>query len=142
MRVGKSSQQMVPLLGSVVIEDDEMRVVSPIDPLEGQIYVKPVYIEGKGEYLDQIYNSTALKDDYINRTVDGNLSWRSNSSCTSYSGEALENWKNRSHEVSMQRRTRVTHSVRRVGNQLRELPTYEGLPNLVTFVSEFEGKVT
>ena len=27
-------------------EDDEMRVVSPIDPMEGQRYFKPVYSEG------------------------------------------------------------------------------------------------
>ena len=27
-------------------EDDEMRVVSPIDPLEGQRYVEPFYSEG------------------------------------------------------------------------------------------------
>ena len=27
-------------------------------------------------------------------------------------------------------------------NDLRELPTYEGLPNLATFLSEFEGLVT
>ena len=33
-------------------EDDEMRVVSPIDPLEGQRYVKFVYNEGHGDYLD------------------------------------------------------------------------------------------
>ena len=27
-------------------EDNEMRVVSPIDPLEGQRYVEPIYNEG------------------------------------------------------------------------------------------------
>ena len=42
-------------------EDEEMRVVSPIDPLEGQRYIKPVYNEGHGDYLDQIYNVTALQ---------------------------------------------------------------------------------
>ena len=33
-------------------EDDEMRVVSPIDPSEGQRYVELVYNEGQGDYLD------------------------------------------------------------------------------------------
>ena len=33
---------------------------------------------------------------------------------------------------------RVTRSVRRVENEMHELPTYEGLPNLVTFLNEFE----
>ena len=32
-------------------EDDEMRVVSPIDPMEGECYVEPVYSEGWGDYL-------------------------------------------------------------------------------------------
>ena len=74
-------------------KDEEMRVVSPIDPHEGQIYVEPIYSEGQGDYLDHINNITSLKDDYINPTADGNLNWRSTSSCTSDSGEALEKWK-------------------------------------------------
>ena len=41
-------------------EDAEMRVVSPIDPFEGQRYVDPVYNEGPGDYLDKIYNVTAM----------------------------------------------------------------------------------
>ena len=42
----------------------------------------------------------------------------------------------------MRRCIRVTRSVRQVENELRELPTYEGLPNLATFLTEFEGLVT
>ena len=34
----------------------EIRVVAPIDPLEGHRYVEPVHSEGKGNYLDQLYN--------------------------------------------------------------------------------------
>ena len=78
-----------------------MKVVSPIDPLEGQRYVEPVNNEGKGDYLENIYNISALKYDYVNPTVNGNLSWRSASSCISDLGKALENWQNRFHEVSM-----------------------------------------
>ena len=119
-----------------------MRAVSPIDPLEGQIYVEPVNSEGQGDYLDHIYNVTSLQSDYINPTADGNLSWRSTSSCTSDSGEALENWKNRLHEVSIRGCTRINRYVRWVETQSRELPTYEGLPNLVTFLREFEEMIT
>ena len=68
-----------------------MRVVSPIDPLEGQQCVELVNSERKGEYLDNIYNINALKDDYANPIVDGNLSYRISSSCTSDSRESLEN---------------------------------------------------
>ena len=74
-------------------EDNEMRVVSPIDPLKGQRYIEPAYNEGQVNYLDQIYNVTAMQEDYASPTGDGNLSWKCTSSCTSDSGEALENWK-------------------------------------------------
>ena len=73
-------------------EDDEMRVVVPLNLLEGQRYVELVFNKGKVDHIDSIYNITALREDYINPTVDGNLSWRCMSSCTSDSGEALEKW--------------------------------------------------
>ena len=104
-------------------EDEEMRVVSPIDPFEGQIYIKPVYNEGYVDCLDQIYNVTSLHDDYISPIADGNLSWKCASSCTSDAGEALENWKNRLHEVSMRKCARVTRSVQQVETESRDLPT-------------------
>ena len=66
-----------------------------------------------------------MHKDHISPTADGNLSWNCMSSCTSDSGEALENWKNRLREVSMRRCTRVTRFVRRVETESRELPTYE-----------------
>ena len=54
----------------------------------------------------------------------------------------MENWQNRLHEVSMRRCARITRSVRWVEAQSIELPTYEGLRSLMTFLSEFEGMVT
>ena len=55
-------------------EDDEMRVVVPHDPLEGHRYVELVFNEGQGDHLDNIYNVTALREGYINPTMDGNMS--------------------------------------------------------------------
>ena len=89
-------------------EDEEMSVVSPINPFDEQRYIEPVYNEGQGDYLDQIYNVTAMQEYYTNPTVDGNLSWRCASSCTFDLGEALEGWRNRLHEVSMRICARVT----------------------------------
>ena len=82
------------------------------------------------------------RDNCINPTTDGKLSWQTVSSCTSNSGNTLENWQNRLHEVSMRRCARITRSMRRVGVEASELPTYEGLPNLAYFIVEFEEKVT
>ena len=101
-----------------------------------------MFNKGQGDHLENIYNITTLKEDYINPTADGNLSWRCARSCTSKSEEALENWKNRLHEVSMRRCARITKYVQRVGTQSRPLPTYEGLPNLETFLTEFKELVT
>ena len=95
-----------------------MRVVSPIDPLEGQRYFEPVYNEKQVDYLDQIYNVTAIQEDYINPTKDGNLSWKNASSCTSDTREALDNWENILHEVSIRRCERVTRSMWWVDNEL------------------------
>ena len=66
-----------------------------------------------------------MHEDHISSMVDGNLSWKCVSSCTFDSGEALENWQNRLHEVSMRRCARVTSSVQWVETESRELPTYE-----------------
>ena len=41
-------------------EDSEIRVVAPIDSLEGQRYGEPVNSEGKGNYLDHIYKIMSL----------------------------------------------------------------------------------
>ena len=79
----------------ISFEDEEMRVVAPLDPLEGPRYLEPVFNEWHGDHLDTIYNITTLWEDYINPTVDSNLSWKCDSSCTSDSGEALENWQHR-----------------------------------------------
>ena len=45
------------------------------------------------------------------------------------------------HEVSMRRCARITRSVRQVGADASDLPRYEGLPNLASFLAKFEAKV-
>ena len=98
--------------------------------------------KGKTINVDQLYNIMSSKEDYINPTTDGNLSWRSISSCTTELGDALENWQNILHEVSMRRCVRVIRVVQRVGSKECVLPRYEGLLNLASFLVEFEEKVT
>ena len=44
-------------------EDFEIRVVTPIDPLEGRQYVEAIHSEGKENYLEQMYNIMSLKED-------------------------------------------------------------------------------
>ena len=42
------------------------------------------------------------------------------------------------YEVSMQRCARLTSEVRWIGTQVSDLPTFDGLNNLETFLLEFE----
>ena len=62
-------------------------------------------------------DNTTLWEDYINPTADGNLSWKSGSSCTSDSGEELEKWQNQLHEILSKKCARITKAIRQVGTQ-------------------------
>ena len=79
----------------MTFENQDVRVIAPMDPHEGQRYIEPVKDE-VGRSWDHAYN---ISEDYIHPTVDGELGWCSASSASSDSGDALENWQNRLHEV-------------------------------------------
>jgi hypothetical protein len=109
------------------------RVIASLDPDEGRIYTKPSREEDHSYELDNIYKLTTRHHDYINRTVDGNLSCRSDNACSSDSKEALENWLKNMYEVSAWRCARLTKEVRWIGTEVSNLPTFVGLNNLETF---------
>jgi hypothetical protein len=88
--------------------------------------------------LDNLYNMTTQMDDYVNPMTDGALSWRSISSCVSYSEEGLEHWQHRLHEVSTRRCARITRSLHWIGTKVCDLPKYDGLTDVDPFVKEFE----
>ena len=118
----------------------ELQVVTPIDPMESQRYIKKVNSEGQEGYLDNIYNISSTMDDYVNLIANGNLIQRSISSCKLESGESLENQHNRLHEVSMRKCARIISYVRRVGTQVCDLPAYELFPSLDTLLTQFKEK--
>jgi hypothetical protein len=76
----------------MMFEGDGLRVIAPLDPDEGQRYTEPIREEDHAYELENIYKLTARQQDYINPTADGNLSWQSDSACSSDSEEPLENW--------------------------------------------------
>jgi hypothetical protein len=57
----------------------EYRVIAPLDPSEGDMFVEPNYLDL--EEINQLYITTAREEDYVNPTTDGVLSWRSITSC-------------------------------------------------------------
>ena len=86
---------------------------------------------------DHTYN---IYEDYIHPTVNGELGWRRSSFASSDCDDALENWQNQMHEVSLWKCGLITQSLCRVTTKTVELPVYEGLPELSEFLVEFEDK--
>jgi hypothetical protein len=95
----------------MAFEGNGLKFIAPLDPDEIRRYTKPIREEDCAYEIENIYKLTAGQHDYINPTTDGNLSWRSESACSSYFEETLENWQNRMYEVSTRRCARLTKSV-------------------------------
>jgi hypothetical protein len=71
----------------IIFKVGDLKVTTPLDPSEGHIYIESL----RGNEIDNLYNMIAWMEDYVNPTIDGTLSWRSISSCVSYSEEGLDN---------------------------------------------------
>jgi hypothetical protein len=89
-------------------ETDTLRMVTPLDPYEGDIYNEPVDEDAWSSTIENIYKITGYREDYINPTTDGELSWRSVKSYDTDSEDAMERWKNKLYEVSTHRCVRIT----------------------------------
>ena len=83
----------------MTFENQDVRVIAPMDPQEGRWYIEPMRDEA-GRSWDHAYN---ISQYYIRPTIDSELGWCSDSSASSNSDDALENWKNRLHEVSFRK---------------------------------------
>ena len=71
----------------MTFENQDVRVIAPMDPQEGRRYIDPVKDEVSRSW-DHAYN---ISKDYIHPIIDGELGWRSASSASSESNDALEN---------------------------------------------------
>ena len=78
-----------------------------MDPSEGRRYVELVKEEVVGGW-DHAYQ---ISEDCVQPTIDEEMGWRSSSSTLSYFDDALENWHNRIHEVSIQKCRKITQSL-------------------------------
>ena len=83
----------------MTFENRDMQIISPLYPKEGQRYVEPIKEEVVGGW-DNAYN---IFEDYINPTVNGEMGWRSTSSASFNHDDALENWHNSFHQVSVRK---------------------------------------
>jgi hypothetical protein len=74
----------------MTFEGNGLKVIAPLDLDEGCRYTEPIREEDYAYDLENIYKLTVRQHNYINPTADGNLSWKSESACSSDSEEALE----------------------------------------------------
>jgi hypothetical protein len=73
----------------MTFESGEYRVITPLDPSEGERFVEPTFLDL--EEINQLYITTVCYEDYVNPTTNGILSWRSITSCVTDSNTGLEN---------------------------------------------------
>jgi hypothetical protein len=71
-------------------ETNTMRMVASLDPYEGDQYNEPVDEDAQSSVIENIYNITKRREDYVNPTADGELSWRSRKSYDMDSEEDME----------------------------------------------------
>ena len=75
----------------MTFEGYNIRIIEPLDPTQGSHYTESIHNKEETRDIDDLYKVTSSQDDYIDLIVDGTLSWRYASSCTSDSDEGLEN---------------------------------------------------
>jgi hypothetical protein len=77
----------------MTFEVDGIKVVQPLDPYVGPRYTDPTYNNMEGEDLHHLYTITlGTRDDYINHTANGSVSWRSIQSLDKDLELAFDSW--------------------------------------------------
>ena len=63
---------------TITLKADGMKVTQPRDPYPGPRYTEPVTDAMERDFQNHIYSLTAgRREDYVNPTADGSVSWRS-----------------------------------------------------------------
>jgi len=125
----------------IIFEKNSLRLVVPLDPVEGSRYTDPVRNNESDNELDYIYKITAQEQDWVNPIADGRISWEHESSYTSDLDEEIELWHNWLHEVTTLNCNMMVISLRCVTTEVRDLPMYDGLTTVDAFVEKFESEV-
>ena len=80
-----------PKKKKITFEGHNIRIIAPLDPSMGHLYVEPIRAEEETREIDDFYKMTTTPDDNINPTSEGMLRWQCANSCRSNSEEGLEN---------------------------------------------------
>ena len=83
----------------MTFENQDIRVIAPMDPSEGRRYIEP----SKDEVVRGWDHAFNISEYYIHPTANGELGRSSASSVSSDSDDTLANWKNHLHEFSLRK---------------------------------------
>ena len=125
----------------MIFNKKSLCVIIPLDATEGSRYTEPVCDYGSDDDLDYIYKITLWEQDWVNPSVDGQMSWEHESSCTLDSDEEIKRWQNQLHEVTTLNYNMMIRSLRCVATKTRDRPTYDGLSEVEEFLNKFEKEV-
>jgi hypothetical protein len=115
---------------TMTFEADGIKLVKPLDPYVGPRYIEPTENNMEGEDLDQLYTVTmGTRNNYINPTANGSVSWRSIHSINKDSKLDFDSWKQGSHEI-FSRICATIRMTRWVGTKVREHLVYDGTSDL------------
>ena len=125
----------------MTFEGHNIKVITPLDPSKGPRYTEPIREAEALKEANDLYIMTTTKDDYINPTPEGILTWCDTNSCTSDSDEDMENWQNQMYEVSGRQCAQLTKSLCWIGLEVSQVPTFTGLSPVIEFIVEYETQV-
>lgn len=125
----------------MIFEKNSLRIVVPLDPVEGTRYTERVHDDESDGELDYIYKITAREQDWVNLTADDRILWERESSCTLDLNEETKRWQNRLHEVTTLNFNMMVKSLRCMAIEVRNLPMYDGLTTVDEFLNKFEREV-
>ena len=69
----------------IIFEGNTMRVIVPLDPIEGVRYIELVKEEYCIAAIGNIYQLKIKERDWVNPSIEGKLSWEHDIYCTSHS---------------------------------------------------------
>jgi hypothetical protein len=82
---------------------NSLRVVAPLDTYEGGQYNELMDEDAQSSANENVYKIMGQREDYINPTTDGELSWISVKSYDTESEDAMKRWQNNLYKVSSRR---------------------------------------
>ena len=122
----------------MTFEDSQIWVIASLDPFQGPRYIEPIQAEEEVRNMEILYQMTANQSDYINLTIEGNISWWCDISCASDSDVGLENWQNRLYEVFARRCAFMTKSLWWIGTEVKDISSFDGLADVNESLQQFE----